>query len=412
MRVSNAILWLVLLLPSAARAQDAGRDERLRELSIRLGDEDYATRERAERDLLKEDESAIEPLRAILGRTEDLTAKEGLLRVLHALEIRSIGVRAMVLPREEGTVSDLYLWEPGRETRLTEDAHVESYATWSPDGNRIAFSARTGPDRWTICVMDAAGGSRRELTDESGYCVAPAWSPDGSAIAYMAREGDDDWDVFVIGADGTGGRRLTRRLGFDGYPAWSPDGSRIAFESDRGGTGNIFTVDPDGGDERQITQSPLPTLSRFEWSPDGRRIGFVAGHGPYSWDIFVTDAEGGEPTKLTERSYSHLGFSWSPDGARIAYTTSTATGKFDPALPPEAGLFVAAADGEEPRRLAEDADTISPCFSPDGRWVLYVTVDLRIRAVGIEGAPVLDLARMSVADSAYHYSFRPAVRDR
>jgi TolB protein len=90
-------------------------------------------------------------------------------------------------------------------------------------------------------------------TTNDDWDSSPVWSPDGKQIAFNSdRDGDDE--VFVMDADGTNVRQLTANDDWDSDPAWSPDGKQIAFESDRYGDSEIFVMDADGTNVRQLAQ--------------------------------------------------------------------------------------------------------------------------------------------------------------
>jgi Tol biopolymer transport system component len=123
---------------------------------------------------------------------------------------------------------------------------------WSPDGRRIACVSDG-----TLWVMKADGSGQRALVPGSG----PAWSPDGRKIAFSAESG-----ISVVNADGSGGLRDLTDHELDGNPVWSPDGRAIAFTSNRDGNTEIYVMDADGSDERNVSQSPMDDFSPA-WSP-------------------------------------------------------------------------------------------------------------------------------------------------
>ncbi|MGM9702113.1 MAG: S41 family peptidase [Prevotella sp.] len=88
------------------------------------------------------------------------------------------------------------------------------------------------------------------------------------------------------------------------YPAISPDGSKIAFAY----KGDIFTVDANGGQARQLTTNPAYDYKPV-WSPDGSRIAFASNR-EGSFDIYVVDAKGGTPRRLTTSSGKELPVAW------------------------------------------------------------------------------------------------------
>ena len=97
----------------------------------------------------------------------------------------------------------------------------ETRPRWSPDGNRIAFLCGREGLPADICIMNADGSNRLNLTDHPASDGWPSWSPDGSHIAFESdREGSKD--IFVIRTDGTGLLRLTFTAAKDHRPAWRP----------------------------------------------------------------------------------------------------------------------------------------------------------------------------------------------
>ena len=103
---------------------------------------------------------------------------------------------------------------------------------WSPDGEKIAFSAPAGHlGAADIFVINADGSGLQNVTNTVTTSFDFAWSPDGRQIAYV--EGhlpEPGSPLYVVNADGTGKHRLTRPLMVDfGIPSWSPDGRTLAF---------------------------------------------------------------------------------------------------------------------------------------------------------------------------------------
>ena len=105
------------------------------------------------------------------------------------------------------------------------------WASWSPDGSRLAIEVKRGDDTH-IAVMPSDGGTVTQLTFERGQSWPHSWSPDGEKIAFAAfRNGV--WNVWWVSVkDGTQ-KQLTNfnKLNvYVRYPAWSPLGNQIAFE--------------------------------------------------------------------------------------------------------------------------------------------------------------------------------------
>ena len=148
------------------------------------------------------------------------------------------------------------------------DWYVSS-PTWSPDGNKIAFvtfgSCSDGvPSCYFIYVIDALGGSPRQLTTTDGADANPRWSPDGKKIAYTHTSGpSDQTQVYVINADGlTAATQLTKVHGGTTNPSWSADGSRLQFTAYKSG---LWTMNANGTGQQQIAGTTASDM-RADWA--------------------------------------------------------------------------------------------------------------------------------------------------
>ena len=131
--------------------------------------------------------------------------------------------------------------------------------------------------------------------------------------------------------------------------------ARIAFESDRGWHWEIYVMDNDGGNQRNLSNNPAEDMDP-SWSPDGKWIAFASDREAEwpNYDIYVMGANGGNQRRLTNDRHNDRSPSWSPDGKRIAFV-STRDGN--------AGIYVMDADGGNQRRLTKNRrGDISPAW--------------------------------------------------
>lgn len=136
--------------------------------------------------------------------------------------------------------------------RLTNHPAIDVTPTWSPSGEQIAFTSdRTGtPQIW---VIGADGLNLRRLTSES-YADRPTWSTVANEIAFASRTGTY-YDIKIFEVDKGTTRQVTFGEGSNESPAWAPNGKHLAFMSTRAGRASqIFTVDRDGRNLRQVTR--------------------------------------------------------------------------------------------------------------------------------------------------------------
>jgi hypothetical protein len=145
-------------------------------------------------------------------------------------------------------------------------------------------------------------------------------------IAYTVCEfsaGNLDCDIWSINPDGTGNTNLTNTPEVnEAQPAWSADGTRIAYVEGTNGVNELKIMNADG--TNQVTVTPTPSFQFGPtWSPDGTRIALVR-QVPGSaisiqFDIIVVNTNGSGEANITNSDFDELDPAWSPDGTKIAF---------------------------------------------------------------------------------------------
>jgi Tol biopolymer transport system component len=198
-----------------------------------------------------------------------------------------------------------------------------------------------------IYASSETTGMMKRLTTARGYDAEASYSPDGQWIAFTSMRNAYDHplsdaekkilnenpsyfaEIYIMRADGSGQKRLTSVNGYDGGPFFTPDGKRIVWRrfDESGLIADVWTMNPDGSDQRQIT-----TFGAMSWAPyfhpSGAYILFASNKlGFENFEVFMVDAQGTkEPVRVT---YSD-GFDGlpvpSPDGKMLAWTSSRSGG--------------------------------------------------------------------------------------
>lgn len=267
--------------------------------------------------------------------------------------------------------------EPGRRGTATTIAPLPT-APETPGTTTTTAVTATRPVRQLVAytvvrngvsnieVLRSDGTERFAVTAGPG-AFEPAWSPDKQRLAFTTCPAvcagvEADFEVFVRDENGAV-RNLTTNPARDGGASWSPDGTRIAFHSNRSGTHEIWTMNADGTDPKQVTTLESRSVSPA-WSPDGTRIAFTSDRGG-NIDVYVLNLADGSVTNLTASAGADSNAAWSPDGRSIAFD-SDRLGTLD--------VYVIDAAGGIPRRITTGLGGESePVFSPEGSLLAFVT---------------------------------------
>jgi Tol biopolymer transport system component len=216
---------------------------------------------------------------------------------------------------------------------------------------------------------------------EEGTWMNVDVSPDGRQIAF-----DLLGDIYVMPITGGTPTRITSGLPFDMQPRFSPDSRMIAFTSDRGGGDNVWIMNADGSDPRQITHEKFRLLNEPNWSPDGQYIvarkHFTTQRSLGTGEIWMYHIGGGDGVLLVKRSsdalQKELGEpAFSPDGAAVYYARNVSRGTtFEYAQDSNQSLFEIErydiATGEVTTTVAGAGGAVRPTPSPDGKKIAFV----------------------------------------
>src|SRR5262245_43543200 len=264
----------------------------------------------------------------------------------------------------------------GRETELkTQDWRGWTRALWAPNGKHLYVSARATdepyPQLWMIAYPD--GNAHRLTNDLEGYFWL-SLSADGRRLVMRQQK-------FILhlwlapNGDVNKARQLTfgERI-FDGYGGleWTPDG-RIVFTSFAGHNTDLYSMNPDGSNRVQLTANAGQDNTDPIVSADGRHIVFTSNRtgAPQIWRM---DIDGRNQKQLTfgeEQKESAQCAALSPDGAHVFFI------KFG--VGPAAIWKVSIEGGPAVpvSRLTNATTEGNLSISPDGKWLAFRYVSVQ-----------------------------------
>ncbi|SVB06781.1 uncharacterized protein METZ01_LOCUS159635 [marine metagenome] len=146
-------------------------------------------------------------------------------------------------------------------------------------------------------------------------------------IAFVSDK-DGNWDIWLINPDGSNLKNLTSNPSLDSHPSWSPDGQNITFYYDRDGNKNIYSMDQDGNNIKQLTLNSKSNHSP-SWSPDGQKIAFVSNRSGENC-IWIMNADGSEQHNLTKLLKSSRWPTWSHIKNEILFTSENVIYQINP----------------------------------------------------------------------------------
>ena len=200
-----------------------------------------------------------------------------------------------------------------------------------------------------------AAAPESEPATEPTTVPTQAWEPIPCSVVFDT-DRDGNWEVYIMGPDGENPVNLSNNPANDFNPAISPDGKRVAFvsnrESEQGGGQNIYVINADGSDLRQLTfqgGSDGPS-----WSLDGAMIVYSN-----NGDIYFTDAkDGSNPKQVTFTPEEDKEPKWSPDGSKLAWLSGK-DGHYN--------VLISSPDGSNVYPITDNSSIYHVAWTTDGR---------------------------------------------
>lgn len=237
------------------------------------------------------------------------------------------------------------------------------------------------PPKWDVSAPPGMTTREVPISVDEGSWMNVDLSPDGKTMAF-----DMLGDIYVMSVTGGTPTRIAEGLAYETQPRFSPDGSRLSFTSDRGGGDNIWIMNADGSDKRQLTKEDFRLTNQASWGPDGRFIAakkhFTTQRSLGTGEVWLYHVSGGSGVALVKKpSEAHQKELGEPiydaDGKHIWFTRNTTSGPiFEYAQDSNNQIFAIERynieTGETEQIVGGEGGAVRPTPSPDGKKLAYV----------------------------------------
>ncbi|MCK4614238.1 MAG: PD40 domain-containing protein, partial [Thermoplasmata archaeon] len=279
--------------------------------------------------------------------------------------------------------------------QITDEDYAQTSHAFSPDGNNVIYSSNEDAGSHNdIWMMKSDGSNHTQLTNEDGYATRPFYSPDSKTIYYsVSLASNNHWDIYKMDSDGNNETKFFGESSDEEFAGdISPDGKEIVFFYALGDGSDIWILDINSTQKRQLTSGGEYRYPAF--NNDGNKIvswstknsGSVANiwlltKNGTTWDSKSTE------TQITSDGYAHDDPHFSSKGDKIIYPSNNKDGGAD------SDIWLMDSDGKNHVQLTyEDYKQEYPVFSPDDSKIIYTSKE--------DGGSNLDIWQLNATATA------------
>jgi TolB protein len=267
----------------------------------------------------------------------------------------------LLIPAANINLGDINASDPALPTALP--TYTPAPKPTKPNIGRIIFTCTRG-DFNQLCMVNADGTGYQQLTNVEAHNYYPVFSPLGGSIVYAANQNGGYFDLFLFVFNGSRLLRLTENIGNAFSPSFSPDGNTILFANRAAdGPSSLWTVENTGKNAKLLYAGPN-TIVSADWSPDGKTIAFaMAVDKPNAYEIFLMNVDATDVRQLT-RGLEGIGGSldWSPDGKYLLIYAGPEGDK---------NIFRIDVEAKTAAQLTKGGNNAACSYSPDGQWIAF-----------------------------------------
>jgi dipeptidyl aminopeptidase/acylaminoacyl peptidase len=254
----------------------------------------------------------------------------------------------------------------------------------SPDAQWVAYTVRStslkeDKSEQRIWMVPFAGGDAIPLTAEGVSSRHPRWSPDGKYLAFLSARDEGKTQVWLLNRVGGEAQRLTETPQDVDSFVWSPDGKRLCLILRDATAEELQAAKDKDKDKDRDDKSPKEKKPKTQkpWVID--RLQFKADEVGYldrrRTHLYVFDVAEKRLTQITSGDFDDSGAVWSPDGQQLAFSSNRTS---DPDRNYNTDVWTVSADNTDKSAhltqiTTNPGEDHSPVWSPDGKWIAYVT---------------------------------------
>jgi Tol biopolymer transport system component len=268
---------------------------------------------------------------------------------------------------------------------------------WLPDDSGLVYSSSLGstmlyPPVFNLRSIAADGTRDRQLTFGDVSHLEPDVHSSGRLVTTLVKSQSDIWRFSTEGSprkNMRGATRITNQTGQVQVPSARPDDRQIVYLSDSGGHSNLWVVNTDGADARQITfeEDPQVSIGAPAWAPAGNRIAFVLGRAGQA-ELWLVEPDGSGLRQVVSKGWYPC---WSGDGQWLYYNDTHSINHIEKVDMDHRIAIHVRADGRAPT-LAGDRSVLYYLSTVTLNTSIWG--DLEIRRAEPEDAPSDILARL------------------